>query len=114
MIDILASLFLASTVVTGQLSICDTQQQIERLSHLVGYKQQSAIHVVNVEVKNPQACAVVNVAYITGPVIETIREGDTTFNISEVLVIAIVKGEVVESINPERYYGLIEVDERKA
>lgn len=114
MLGTIASLILASTVATGQLSICDTQQQIERLSHLVGYKQTSAINIVNVEVKNPRACAVVNVAYITGPVIETIREGDAVYNIQQVLVVGIVVGETVQTIKPERYYGLVTVDERKA
>lgn len=114
MIEILASLFLASTVATGQLSICDTQQQIERLSHLIGYQPRSAIRVVNTEEKKSNACAIVNVAYITGPVINTIREGEVVYNISEVLVIAIVAGDNVNPITPERFYGLIPVDERKA
>lgn len=114
MIGLLASLFLASTVATGSLTVCETQQQIERLSHLIGYQQKSAINIVNVEVKNPRACAAVNVAYIPGVVMETIREGDDTYIIQEVLVVGLLNGEAVVPFKPTIVFGLIRVDERKA
>jgi len=52
---------------TGAVMICDTQKQVERYVQLFDGDPQVAIHTVNTEENNPNACALVDVSYVEGP-----------------------------------------------
>src|SRR5262249_51629581 len=56
----------ASDYEVGTSLVCDTQGQVERFVALFNGDAQAAIRVVNAEEANPNACAIMNVAYMRG------------------------------------------------
>src|SRR5262245_59109572 len=57
----------AHEVETGTVMVCDTQKQVERFVALFEGDAQAAISAVNAEEQDPTACAVLEVAYVSGP-----------------------------------------------
>src|SRR4051794_36550526 len=74
---------LGADVETSVAPVCATQKQVERLAGLFAYNTKSAVHVVNVETQNSQACGIVNVAFLRGARIGTVRTQEATFEIVE-------------------------------
>jgi hypothetical protein len=56
----------ASDYEVGASLVCDTQGQVERFVALFSGDAQAAIRVVNAEEANPNACAIMSVAYMRG------------------------------------------------
>ncbi len=101
----------AQEVEVGTNLICDTQEQVERFVALYDGNAQAAISAVNVAEHNPTACGVATAAFVRGPQLATARNKDTTFNIVQLLVVAVVTETGVESVTPAAFFSLVPVEE---
>ena len=104
---------LAQEITTGQIVICDTQKQVERLvafSHSTG-NPSSAIKAVNAEVANPTACGVAEAAYVRGAPLGITRTPTEAFQILPVLVVAIRTPQGMRPTNPSIFFTLIKIRE---
>jgi hypothetical protein len=105
----------AYEVATGQFLACDTQAQAERLASFLNYDEKSALQVVNIEAEDSGACGPVNVAYVRGKVLGTVRNGTEVYEVVEVLVLAADMGnDKLQYIEPALNVALIKVDDRPA
>jgi hypothetical protein len=95
----------------GEALICDTQAQAERFVASFHGDAPAAISVVNAEEHNPSACAIVNVAYVRGPSLETARNRDDAFEIVRILVIGVQLENAMRSVRPAAYFSLLRVKE---
>jgi hypothetical protein len=102
----------------GPVLICDTQQQAERVGILLSGDAQnavSAISEVNTEENSQTACGVVNVVYVRGAKLTTVRTRGETFEIAPVLVIGIPReAGGVQSVPANVYFSVFKIDERAA
>jgi hypothetical protein len=71
----------AQEIEYGKGLICDTRQQAERLVRHLDGDVGAALRAVNAEEHDPNACAVVTVAFVRGPELATVRSRDATFQI---------------------------------
>jgi hypothetical protein len=104
---------LAQEITTGQIVICDTQKQVERLvafSHTPG-NPSSAIKAVNAEVSNPTACGIADAAYVRGAPVGITRTATEAFQILTVLVVAIRTPEGMRPTTPSIFFTLIKIRE---
>jgi hypothetical protein len=92
--------------------VCDTQQQVERFLALLQSGAESALAAVNAEEKDPTACAEVNLAYVRGARLATVRTRDEAYAIVEILAIGVATENGVRAIAPVIYISLFEIDER--
>ena len=72
---------------------------------------QAAIRVVNAEEANPNACAIMNVAYMRGTQVGMARHGENTFEIVHILVVGVETGNGILPVRPAAYFSLFEVRE---
>jgi hypothetical protein len=68
----------AQEIEYGKGLICDTRQQAERLVRHLDGDVGAALRAVNAEEHDPNACAVVTVAFVRGPELATVRSRDAT------------------------------------
>jgi hypothetical protein len=102
----------ASDYEVGTSLVCDTQGQVERFAALFsGDNAQAAIRAVNVEEANPNACAIMNVAYMRGMQVGMARHGENTFEIVHILVVGVETGDGILPVRPAAYFSLFEVRE---
>jgi hypothetical protein len=103
---------LAQEITTGQIVICDTQKQVERL---VAYSHtgnpSSAIKAVNAEVANPTACGIADAAYVRGAPVGIIRTATEAFQILPVLVVAIRTPDGMRPTTPSIFFTLVKLKE---
>jgi hypothetical protein len=115
----LLSLFLclpaqAQEIQVGSTLACDTQQQVQRFVRLYHGDAADAAKTVNAEVKDPSACDMVAVAYVSGPEIATVRTQSRTYRIVRILVVGIVTAAGIAPAEPSMFYSIVPVDERGA
>ena len=91
--------------------ICDTQKQVERFVALYDGAAEAAISAVNAAEHNPTACGMATAAFVRGPQLATARNKRATFNIVQVLVLALVTEAGVESVTPAAFFSLVPVEE---
>jgi hypothetical protein len=101
----------ASDYEVGGSLVCDTQGQVERFVALFSGDAQAAIRVVNAEEANPNACAIVNVAYVRGTQVGMARHGENAFEIVHILVVGVESGDGIRPVRPAAYFSLFEVKE---
>jgi hypothetical protein len=108
---LLCSPALAYEAETDTIIICDTQKQVERYAQLFDGDQQLAIRAVNTEANNPTACAVMEVAYVQGPVLDVARNTAHAFQIVPIVVIAAKTPGGFQRVKPAPAYTLIKIRE---
>jgi hypothetical protein len=101
----------AHEVETGTVPVCDTQKQVERFVAVFQGNPQAAISAVNAEEQNPTACAVVNVAYISGPEIGTVRSATEAFQIIPIIVVGVSTPAGLQTIAPATCFTLLKIKE---
>jgi len=101
----------ASDYEVGASLVCDTQGQVERFVALFSGDAQAAIQVVNAEEANPNACAIMNVAYLRGMQVGMARHGENAFEIVHILVVGVETGDGILPVRPAAYFSLFEVKE---
>jgi len=104
----------AADVQVGTALVCDTEQQVERFIAFYDGDAETAVEAVNAEVRNPTACALAQIAYVSGPPLATTRKSVATFQIVQVLVIGIVTQNGVRAVEPAHFFSVLEVEERDA
>jgi len=112
----LASLLLclpaqAQEIEYGKVLICDMRQQAERLVRHLDGDVGAALRAVNAEEHDPNACAVVTVAFVRGPELATVRSKDATFQIVRILVVGMGTPRGFQSVAPAAYVSLFKVEE---
>lgn len=95
----------------GASLVCDTQEQVERFVALFNGDAPSAVRVINAEEKNPTACAIMNVAFLRGAQLGTVRHGDNAFQIIRILVVGVETENGIRPVNPAAYFSLFGVTE---
>ena len=103
----------SSSVEVGQVLICDTQQQAERVGALMHGDAQTALTAVNAD-EHPGACGLANVAYIPGATLSSVRTAEESFEIGPILVLGIVSEAGMQAVTPNVYFILRKIDERVA
>lgn len=96
---------------TGTLLICDTQKQVERLGELFEGKADAAISTVNAEVKDPTACGMAELFYVSGKPLGTVRSKSHTFHIVPIIVVAVNTPRGQQPVNSTVYFTLVKVQE---
>jgi hypothetical protein len=95
----------------GATLVCDTQGQVERFVALFSGDAQAAVQVVNAEEANPNACAIMNVAFMRGMQVGMARHGDNAFAIVHILIVGVETGNGILPVRPAAYFSLFEVKE---
>jgi hypothetical protein len=102
---------LADDYEVGTNLFCDTKAQAERFVTLFAGDAEAAVVAVNAEVQNPTACALMDVAYMRGAQVDTVRHGDNTFEIVRILVVGLSTASGVKPVRPAAYFSLFTVKE---
>jgi hypothetical protein len=102
---------LADDYEVGTNLFCDTKAQAERFVTLFAGDAEAAVVAVNAEVQDPTACAQMDVAYMRGARVGTVRHGDNTFEIVRILVVGISTALGVKPVRPAAYFSLFSVKE---
>jgi hypothetical protein len=95
----------------GASLVCDTQAQVERFVALFNGDAPAAVRVLNAEEKNPAACAIINVAFMRGAKLGTVRHGDKAFEIVRILVVGVEIENGIRPVSPAAYFSLFGVTE---
>jgi hypothetical protein len=101
----------ASDYEVGTSLVCDTHGQVERFVALFNGDAQAAIRGVNAEEANPNACAIMSVAYMRGTQVGMARHGENAFEIVHILVVGVETADGILPVRPAAYYSLFEVKE---
>jgi hypothetical protein len=96
---------------TGTVMICDTEKQVERFVALFDGNAQAAAGAVNAEEQNPTACAVVDIAYVSGPKVGMARSRTDAFQIVPIIAVAVNTPAGLRSISPAFFFTLVKVRE---
>jgi hypothetical protein len=96
---------------TGSVMICNTPKQVERFAQLFDGDPQVAISAINNEEHNPNACAMVDAAYVEGPEIGVARSGSHTFRIVQIIVVAADTTDGYRMVEPVLFFTPVEVVE---
>src|SRR5262249_4237542 len=104
----------AADVQVGTALLCDTVQQVERFIAFYEGDAETAVKSVNAEVRNPTACALTEIAYLSSPPLATTRKSVATFQIVQVLVIGIVTQNSIRAVEPAHFFSVLELEERDA
>jgi hypothetical protein len=101
----------AQEIEYGKGFICDTRQQAEHLVRHLDGDVGAALKALNTEEHDPNACAVVAVAFVRGPELATVRSKDATFQIVRILVVGVGTPSGFQSVVPAAYVSLFKVNE---
>ena len=101
----------AYDVETGSIAICDTLKQVERLAQLLDEDPTVAMSAVNAEENDPNACALVDVAYVQGPQFGVARSPSHAFQIVPILVVGASTSVGYRPVTPALFFALVEVKE---
>ncbi len=96
---------------TGTVMICDTEKQVERFVALFDGNAQAAAGAVNAEEQNPTACAVVDIAYVSGPKVGMARSRTDAFQIVPIIAVAVNTPAGLRSVSPAFFFTLVKVRE---
>ena len=89
---------------------CDTQQQVERFVTLLdetGGSAEVAIEKVNAENKGQDACVIATAAYRRAGVAGTVKNSETTFDITRIVVIGVYTVKGLERSLPTEFFTLM-------
>ena len=107
----LAADYSAADYEVGSVLFCDTKAQAERFVTLFAGDAEAAVIAVNAEVQNPTACALMDVAFMRGSQVGTVRHADNTFEIVRILVVGLSTTSGVKPVRPAAYFSLFSVKE---
>jgi hypothetical protein len=73
----------------------------------------NSISAINAEDNRGHACGVIDIVYLRGTDVATVRGTGDTFQIAPVLVIGILQGNNIQSVSQSVYFSVIKIDERR-
>jgi hypothetical protein len=95
----------------GDPLVCGTQEQAERyIAHFEG-DAEAAIRAVNHEESDPSACGFVSAAFVRGPNVAAVSQGNMGFQIVRILVLAVAGREGLRAVEPAPYFTVFGVTE---
>jgi hypothetical protein len=101
----------AYEVETGKMMVCDTQKQVERFVALFEGDAEAAISAVNAEAQDPTACAVLEVAYVSGPQLGIARTRTDAFGIVPIIVVGVKTPAGLQRVSPGGFFTVVKVKE---
>jgi hypothetical protein len=91
--------------------VCATQEQAERyIAHFKG-DPEAAIRAVNREESDPSSCGVVSAAFMRGPNVAAVSQGNMAFQIVRVLVLGVDGPDGLRAVKPAPYFTIFAVTE---
>ena len=72
---------------------------------------ETAIRTVNREESDPSACGVVNAAFVRGPNVAAVSQGNMAFQIVRILVLGVAGPEGFRAVQPAPYFTVFGVTE---
>jgi hypothetical protein len=96
---------------SGAVMVCDTERQVERYVQLFDGNPQVAIHAVNTEENNPNACALVDVSYVQGPDVGIARSNSRAFRIVPIVVVGANTSRGYGTVKPVLFFTPVEINE---
>jgi hypothetical protein len=98
----------------GSGLVCNTAKQVEEYVAFNDADRRTAISDINDEEHDQTACAIVNIAFVRGHHITTVRTRRATFQIADILVIGVVVDGGIQYVTPATQFSLFKVNEREA
>jgi hypothetical protein len=93
--------------------ICDTPEQVERFVSLLNENKgsaEAAMAGVNQESKSHDACVIATAAYRRAGVTNIVKTGDTTFDVTRIVVIGVYTVNGLERSLPTEFFTLFPRD----
>jgi hypothetical protein len=98
-------------VEVGDTLVCDTQEQAERyIAHFKG-DAEAAVRAVNREESDPSACGLMSAAFMRGPNVAVVSQGNMGFQIVRILVLGVAGPEGFRAVKPAPYFTVFGVTE---
>jgi hypothetical protein len=95
----------------GDTLVCDTREQVERyIAHFKG-DPAAAIRTVNREESDPSACGLMSAAFMRGPNVAAVSQGNMRFQIVRILVLGVAGPEGFRAVEPVPYFTVFGVTE---
>jgi hypothetical protein len=95
----------------GDTLVCDTQEQAERyIAHFKG-DAEAAVRAVNREESDPSACGLMSAAFMRGPNVAVVSQGNMGFQIVRILVLGVAGPEGFRAVKPAPYFTVFGVTE---
>ena len=95
----------------GDTLVCDTQEQAERyIAHFKG-DAEAAVRAVNREESDPSACGLMSAAFMRGPNVAVVSQGNMGFEIVRILVLGVAGPEGFRAVKPVPYFTVFGVTE---
>jgi hypothetical protein len=101
----------AYEIESGSVIACDTQEQVERFVQLFDGNQQLAVSSVNSEAQDPSACAVIDVAYVSGPALGVARSSSYAFEITPIVVVGTTTQHGYRQVKPALFFTPVNLKE---
>jgi hypothetical protein len=88
----------------GDTLVCDTQEQAERyIAHFKG-DAEAAARAVNREESDPSACGLMSAAFVRGPNVAAVSQGNLGFQVVRILVLGVAGPEGFRAVAPAPYF----------
>jgi hypothetical protein len=95
----------------GDTLVCGTQEQAERyIAHFSG-DTEAAVRAVNREEGDPSACGLMSAAFMRGPNVAAVSQGNMGFQIVRILILGIAGPEGFRAVAPAPYFTVFGVTE---
>jgi hypothetical protein len=95
----------------GQGVVCDTVEQVERFTTLMGESSnlEHAVNIVNTEAENPRACGMVLAAFTRGDEVGEVRKANRVMKVVEITILAVPVGNQWHFVSPLKQYAAFPV-----
>jgi hypothetical protein len=101
----------AYEVETNSVMACSTEEQVERFVQLFDGDQQIAINAVNSQDHDSSACAVIDVAYVPGPMLGVARSRSYAFEITPIVVVGATTQQGYRQVKPTLLFMAVSLKE---
>ena len=98
----------------GDTLVCDTQEQAERYVAYFKGDAEAAVRAVNREENDASACDLMSAAFVRGPNVAAVSQGNMGFQIVRILRLGVVGPEGFRAIEPAPYFTVFGVTEYPA
>lgn len=101
----------ANDISVGVTLACDTAAQVESFVAKFDGDAKAAIEAVNDEENKANACIVAALGFIKGKSLQTVRNRDNAYEVTEILVVGAVTGQGFVLVQPVRWFTAVQLPE---